>query len=132
MFSSFVSLFLLQATLKFHLSLCCHLDVLHCSYLLLAELFLQPQSVRHREHILSQLQWNLKDVLCDLANRLYQGVLYSPNVTRCHGTGLNVILFAPLRKIRPSMRRHSQNSQLLSSIMCGCFVLNFHPNLKMN
>lgn len=63
-------------------------------YTLAAEIFLQPQSVRHRKHKLSQLQRDLKDVLRDLANRLDQGVLYSPNVTQSHGTG-TVTSFPP-------------------------------------
>jgi len=64
---------------------------------LAAEIFVQPQSVRRREHRLSQLQRDLKDVLRDLANRLEQGVLYSPNVMQSHGTGI-VISPPPLRK----------------------------------
>ena len=54
----------------------------------------------------------------DVAQQLYQSILYDEIIVRFHGTRLNVILFTPVKKVRPSLRRFSRKSEWLDSVMC--------------
>jgi hypothetical protein len=47
------------------------------------------------------------------------------NVTRFHGTRVNVILFTPILNVRLSLRRGLQNPVILISIMCIFLLPNF-------
>jgi len=41
-------------------------------------------------------------VVCDVAHKLYQGVLYFLNIIYFHSTHINVISVTPMRKVWPS------------------------------
>jgi hypothetical protein len=57
--------------------------------------------------------------------RLYQGVICFQEVVRFHGTRIKVTCFAPVRKVRPSVRQLWRNSQMLTSVMCRPLARSF-------
>jgi len=52
----------------------------------------------------------------DVVRKLYQGVLYFQHVTVLHGTRVNIILCMS-KKLRPSLRSFSRNSQTLNTVL---------------
>ena len=55
-------------------------------------------------------------VFRDVVHRPFQRVLYFPNYVLLHGTHRDAILFTQIRKIPPSLRLFSRNSQTFNSI----------------
>jgi hypothetical protein len=55
---------------------------------------------------------------------IYQGFIYLQNVILFSGIRLDVPLFIPLRKARPSRRRFSGHSLMHNSIMCRSGILD--------
>jgi hypothetical protein len=69
-----------------------------------------------------------KVVACCLTHytKMCPGVLCFQNVIRFRGGGVNVISCRPVRKERPYLRRLSQNSKTLNSVMrCTTLIKNF-------
>jgi len=61
----------------------------------------------------------------DIAQPLYQGVLYVEIVVRFHGIRLSVILFTPERKVRLLPRRFSRKSEWLDGFKCRSVMPDF-------
>ena len=63
-------------------------------------------------------------VLRDVGYRFSLSFLYSQKVVLFHGTQVKVIFWVPVRRVRPYVRRFSQNPKLLNSILCRSLVPN--------
>jgi hypothetical protein len=55
---------------------------------------------------------------------VYQGVLYSQNVTRFHSTRVNVISIMPTTEVQPSLWRLSRNARIINSSLSIEFYQN--------
>lgn len=68
-------------------------------------------------------------LLCDVAHRLRQGVLYFKSAIRLHSTCINVILFVLVRTVWPSLRRFFTES---TNYQLHLYYMELHSNQRIN